>query len=127
MENPVQGSMAALAGHDPIPDLRVPQCPVWLVRFLKALYVIITKLKLDRIHGIFNMFYLGCSYDRGCDAFVNKPGQTNLSQCYVLLLSDLFCAFQYIKVFGSKETFSEPFVRSISERVGWFSSTILAR
>jgi hypothetical protein len=88
---------------------------VWFVWFVKSLYVIITELKFDCVHGIFNVFYFGCSYDWSGDAFVEKPRQTNLSHCHILLLSDLFCAFKYIEIFGSKETFSEQFVRLVSE------------
>jgi hypothetical protein len=98
-----------------VADLRVSHHPVGLVWFVKSLYVIITKLKLDRIHGIFNVFNFGCSYDWRCDAFMKKPRQTNLSHRYILLLSDLFCAFEYIEVLRPKETFSEQFVRLVPE------------
>jgi hypothetical protein len=31
----------------------------------QSLYVIITELKLDFIHGVLNVFYFCCSYDWG--------------------------------------------------------------
>lgn len=99
---------------------------VWLVGLLHPPHIVIGKLYLQRIHGLRDVFYLGCADYWRCYSLVEEPCERNLGRGYTLLLGDLFDPFYNVEILGVEESLSEILVCSVPGRICCLSPFVLA-